>query len=314
MLLERDSNRTRSSGTYELSLADVRELTNDLERRYANPIAIAQAQREQRVCIAVDGHDPLSDIGRQLEQRIFNAEAGDHRPEVMRSEYGVYEDRSLFFLVYDTEAAEVTGVLRAVTGTAGFGPPVKSIRDSLHTEGYQAEFIDLTTDSTSYANPEVGIIGEHSNTSLLLDRKFVESYHGMRSGEGIFDIATIAVEKSARRQSMATAHFLIAAAYRATHILGIHHAVTFVRSDLLEYLREGLDMRWRDLAGLGATQYVDGDPFLSQPAYVSFHDFRRVVEANRHDVLLGRPLKMGPSYSSFLEFATSADVDHLFVL
>lgn len=314
MLLERDSNRTRSSGTYELDSGDVRQLTNELQVRYANPIAIAHAQREPRVCIAVDGHDPLSDIGRQLEQRIFDAEAGDHRPEVMRSEYGAYENRSLFFLVYDTERSEVTGVLRAVTGTAGFGPPVKSIRDSLHTHGYQAEFLDLTPNSQGYSNPEVGVIGEHANTSLVLDRKFIESYHGMRSGEGIFDIATIAVEKSARRQSMATAHFLIAAAYRATHMLGIHHAVTFVRSDLLEYLREGLDMRWRDLAGLGATQYVEGDPFLSQPAYVSFHDFRRVVEANRHDVLVGRPLKMGPSYNAFLDFATSAEVDHLFVL
>ena len=314
MLLERHPDLSRSSATYELTADEVADLTTELEVRYANPIAIASAQLERRVCIAVDGHDPLSDIGRQLEQRIFNDEAGDHRPTVMQSEYGPYEDRSLFFLVYDTKARAVTGVLRAVTGTAGFGPPVKSIRDSLHLEGYQAEFIDLTDADHGYSNREVGIIGEHANGSLMLDRKFVESYHGMRSGEGIFDIATIAVEKSARRQSMATAHFLIAAAYRATDVLRIHHAVTFVRSDLLQYLREGLDMRWRDLAGLGATQYVDGDPFLSQPAYVSFHDFRRVGEANRHDVLTGRPLKMGPSYASFLEFATSPEVDHLFVL
>lgn len=264
------------------------------------------------ICVAVDGADPIANLGRALEQRIFDAEAGDHSPEVMHAEYGPYEDRSIFFLAIDLATASVVGVLRCITGTAGFGQPVKSIRDAVRIRNYADDFIDLTEGSISL---DAGLLGRNAYANdALLSRGFVERYHGMRAGEGIFDVATLAVDTASRRSQMPVAHLLIAGCIRGMSVLAMRHTTTFVRSDLLGYLRETLNLPWSDLAGLGETQYVDGDPFLSQPAYLDFGALERMLSQARVDRSLGRPQKHNPEFERFVELVGSHDFDEVFLI
>ena len=48
-------------------------------------------------------------LGRMLEQRVFDGEYGGHSPEVMAAEYGPYDDRSVHVVVMDRIGAVAAG-------------------------------------------------------------------------------------------------------------------------------------------------------------------------------------------------------------
>lgn len=48
-------------------------------------------------------------LGRVVEQRVFDAEWGGHSPEVMLEEYGPYDDRSIFVVIVTSERAVACG-------------------------------------------------------------------------------------------------------------------------------------------------------------------------------------------------------------
>ncbi len=70
--------------------------------------------------VELAGSESVSDLGRELEQQIFDSVFGDtvpHTPELMTSEYGPYEDASQFYVVLDEASREVAGVLRTLQGS-----------------------------------------------------------------------------------------------------------------------------------------------------------------------------------------------------
>ena len=73
----------------------------------------------------------------------------------------------------------------------------------------------------------------------------------------------------------------MAAAIRSMEALNIAHIVTFIRTDLLNFLQTGLQMHFVPMADFEETQYVEGDPFLSQPAYLDYNDLRRTMISER---------------------------------
>ncbi|MEM7094706.1 MAG: hypothetical protein AAF567_17005 [Actinomycetota bacterium] len=48
-------------------------------------------------------------LGRATEQRVFDTEYGGHSPEVMASEYGPYDDRSIHVVIVDAEGPVAAG-------------------------------------------------------------------------------------------------------------------------------------------------------------------------------------------------------------
>ena len=114
---------------YDLTDGEIAALTEALYETNASFIEQLNAAGSRFGCIAVDGLDPLANIGRCLEQRVFDDEAGDHSVEFMDAEYGPYEDRSLFFLAIDPQQRSVVGAARGITGSVGFGPTTKTVHD-----------------------------------------------------------------------------------------------------------------------------------------------------------------------------------------
>ncbi len=307
---------------YDLSDDEITLRSQQLASRYSSFLRPLADSGVSFACVAVDGRDPLADVGRSLEQRVFDDEAGDHTIEVMHSEYGSYEDRSVFFLGYDIREGQISGCLRAITGTAGFGPMVKTMRDCLYIDSYRdlgaprpPEEIDLRDDSGTL-DPEVGLLGGHRNPpGHRLDRNFLESYHLMQPGEGIFDMATVVVSSAAREGAEERLSLLLyACSWRGALRLGMPHAVTFIRQDLLEVFRSHLGMAWEDLAGLGGTQYVEGDPFLSQPAYAHLDGFRHMFQRELIKGDLGLERKTPPPFDHFADLMVNPSAAGFFLL
>jgi len=314
--------QTRQTSRYDLTDAEIESLSDELRSRYRAFLSGLEQAGAAFGCIAVDGNDPLANLGRTLEQRVFDDEAGEHSVETMHVEYGAYEDRSTFFLGYDLRTGSVSGSLRAITGNAGYGPMVKSMRDCVSIESYRdlglpgaADEIDLR-ESALDIDLEVGFLGGHrSPPGHRLDRRFLESYHAMRPGDGIFDMATVVVPRSIRStEAQKMSLVLYACSWRGALALNIPHAVTFIRQSLLDDFRSRLAMDWEDLAGLGGTQYVDGDPFLSQPAYAHLEAFRHVFVRENTKAQLGIEQKSGPPFDSFVQLVMSPKTDPLFLL
>jgi len=296
-------------------------LIADIQVRFAAEIALAVRKGEPFLCLGLDSRDPLSDLCRWLERTVFDADAGGYTEDVMQSEWSSYEDQCFFFLAYDIEGQDVAGSVRIITGTVGFGPVVKTVHDCLHMDAYahfstRANTIDLTDRNVSF-HPETGVVGSHRNSgSTRLDRSFIESYHGMKPGEIIFDMATLVVRQPYRGEKSAlhVAQLLYAGTWRAALRLGAHHGLAFVRVDLLSVWRDLLGMPWDDLAALGCSQYFETDPYLSQPVYINYTDLQRLVSRALHTQQAGLPSKLSKPELNFVGLMGAPESDHLFVL
>lgn len=313
---------TQTASAYYLSAAERNDLHETLAQRYGSFLANVRNSGSPYGCIAVDGLDPLADLGRTLEQTVFDAEAG---AEDMEPAYGDYEDRSIFFLGVDATTGEALGCLRVITGTAGFGPPVKTMRDVLSRSSYRESFemsasddvvIDLRDNASTEVPTDLGRLGGHwHGDSLRLDRSLLEAYHAMQPGDAIFDMATIVIPKHIRaREAMRLSLVIYGGSWRGAQMLNVKHAVTFIRDNLLEDFRQVLGMGWEDLAGLGKTQYVEGDPYLSQPAYAHLEGFLHMLERERLNKAIGREPKAGEPFPTFIQLMNDDSCADLFLL
>ncbi len=111
------SEMSEWSGSYSLSDEGLRRLTSE--------VADTQPVLHDVGGVAVfrtAGTDPLSDLGRVCEQRVFDATFGHrvrHDPAMMAREYGPYEVCSEFFIalvVSDSSQPELAGALRVIRG------------------------------------------------------------------------------------------------------------------------------------------------------------------------------------------------------
>lgn len=315
---EQQSVSLASSPTdYVMSPTERDELAALLDRRYGADLARCRQLGHKGLVIAVQGTDPLAKLGRALEQRVFDAKAGNHSPEVMVQEYGEYEPQSSFFLAVDSSTGEITAVLRLLIGVSGIGTPVKTIRDTLrrasYRESFEAEVIDITDNSVSL---EAGVVGYSSSAGARLNRSTVETFHGMAPGELVADIATVAVSPDCRGADagLLWVPLLVAAAFRAMAALRLKHAVTFVQEDFLRAMREHYQVAWVDLCGLGPTQYVPGDPYLSQPVYLDVASTWRNAAASSIDREIKRPGKNNRLYDRLTKLMVLPSDDGRFVL
>ena len=304
--------------SYDLTSTEAEDLIEQLGDRYRNELLEARRHDVSAICLGLDGSDPLADLARSLEHEVFNHDAGGvFMPEDTAGEYTSYEKQSSFFLCVEVETLQVVGTLRAIIGSAGFGPMVKTMYDCLYLPEYEKPFIDLRDQQLPPVVREVGSIGKKVNHDCLgLDRTFVEEFHGMRPGDPIFDVSTMVVRPGARIDGnpMRVAQLLMAAAIRSMEVLNVAHIVTFIRSDLLNFLRNGLQMHFVPMADFEETQYVEGDPFLSQPAYLDYNDLRRTMISERLRSASGKPGTFRRLVSGFPELLLSDENDATFTI
>jgi hypothetical protein len=83
----------------------------------------------------LDG-DPAAEIARSVERAVL-LEAFGNTPEVLRAEYGPYEESSMFVCVIDHRARRPAGAMRMILPTLG-GPGLKSLNDVGPTWGEPA--------------------------------------------------------------------------------------------------------------------------------------------------------------------------------
>ena len=279
--------------SYDLTSTEAADLIDLLADRYCDELSEARQHNVSAICVGLDGSDPLANLARSLEHEVFNHHAGGvFLPEDTAREYANYEKQSSGGGGVEVETMQVVGALRAIMGSAGFGPMGKTMYDCLYLPEYEKPFIDLRDKQLPPVMREVGRIGKKLNHDCLgLDRTFIEDFHGMRPGEPVFDVSTMVVRQGARIDGnpMRVAQLLMAAAIRSMEALNVAHIVTFIRTDLLNFLRNGLQMHFVPMADFEETQYVEGDPFLSQPAYLDYNDLRRTMISERLRNASGRP-------------------------
>ncbi len=159
-------------------------------RRTADALA-AHPGAGRFVTLVVGPDEPLADVGRALERRIFEETFGNDAA-VMAAEYGPYERQSLFFVVLDRKRGVPAGVGRIIEDD---GPRVKTIVDA----------------------------PAHIGRSV----QEIAAIHGM-TGK-VWDFATIAVLKEYRgRASLAVSSLLYRAFIRAGRRAGARHVVAML--------------------------------------------------------------------------------------
>ncbi len=111
---------------YDLSAAQTELLTQRLLRTSARECS------DRFACFEIEGTDPLSDIGRQVEREVFQDSFGND-PEMLANEYRPYEDSSVFFLAVDTAGAVPAGVMRMIRHSAAGHKTLIDMQDPTRT-------------------------------------------------------------------------------------------------------------------------------------------------------------------------------------
>ncbi len=297
-------------GRYDLSASEVERLTAELATAHDAQLAKAKDDGHEHVIIAVDGRLPAADIGRDMEQTVFDADLGDHSLEMMRDEYGGYEDRSIFLLAYYIDSGTIVGSARLITGTAGFGPMVKTTRDVVHLARngrYETDVIDLR-DQPDELGIELGLVGRDPSKSSGLSRLEIERHHKMKPGDGILDVACIVIPPEHRgRQQIHVSAALFAGMWRVATALNMVHWVAMMQVSVFGMLVAGLGLDFRPLCGLDPIEYVEGDPELSQAGYLLSTDVLRTIEQNRS-------ASRGTFRGGFTAMQDASDFDSMYVL
>ena len=182
----------------------------------------AHAKSSMRM-VSLEGTDPRSDLARAVEQQVFDKTFGSilpHTPDLMAEEYGNYEERSIFFVVLDTETIEAAASLRIINGY-----PNKTL-------------CDLSRD---------GLLRSNSLGDLGLDK------------ESVWDIATAAVvpSRSASRMRQASTA-LYRALYWSSRYSGVTYWTSVIDRRVLR-LYNHLGIPFQRLPGTTDIDYL-GSP------------------------------------------------------
>ncbi len=189
-------------------------------RRTADALAAHPGPRGGRFVTFVAGPDqPLADVGRALERRIFEETFGNDAA-TMAAEYGPYEQRSLFFVVIDRRRGVPAGVGRIIEDD---GPRVKTLDDAPAHIGRSV--------------PEIMAV------------------HRMTTGR-VWDFATVAVLREYRgRASRAVSSLLYRTFLLAGRRAGVRHVVAMLDRRAYRNIRL-VGVPVETLAGSGAFSYL----------------------------------------------------------
>lgn len=180
---------------------------------------------EGTLCYSIDTDSPYADVARSVEREVFEKWFGNDA-EVMASEYGPYEEQSLFFLSVDVATKTPVGVMRVIKN----GPNgLKTMNDleSMAAEG----------------DPQLPKI----TASLAAEQHNIESY------EDCWDVGTVGVRKQYKELTADASVQLYRALYVSAMEHDVKHFVSIIDSKPLEKMKEFL--------GIPFVPMVDSEPF-----------------------------------------------------
>lgn len=219
-----DTEDSRVQPSYEISDRERLEIVRLLIERKLSPV-------ESRYGVYVVEHDdPAANLGRSVELEIFG-EFFQNDEQLMKREYGPYEQNSTFIIVLDEQKGEPAGVMRLISnGQNG----LKSLND-IGQPPWEKE----------------------------LDIIFQENDLNPEDLDHIWDIATLAVRKEYRGKTAVSAA-LYRALYLASEKRKIEYWVAILDNNVLELLAV-LGIHFKRYEGVGPASYL-GSP-ESTPVY-----------------------------------------------
>lgn len=286
--MQRMTNNALAGETrYALGTSDLAGLVANLERRHLKELENARRRLDSLVAIRIEHDDPIANLARVNEQRVFERDLGEnHTPELMMREYGPYETDSVFYLAFDARERRVVGSSRGIYGT-GISPP---------------KVFDLVEgDPTCRAD-----VLERFNRPL--DMALVRSLHDMHREDGILDFATLAVAPDARylarvAGSVRPSILLYSAMVRESHFIrGDTFGSGEATEQLLRFLRSLIGLPAVAIAGLPAFAAFEGDEVLSAPFIFRWSEW---VELHSGETSGGT--KLGRRIHQLAEGARSVD-------
>lgn len=274
-----NTRKLKSTKRYHMSAEQTRELSQQLIERFKPFVQSAADSGHSAACVAVDGTDPLSDLGRNVERQAFQTLADNLPPNTMREVYQPYEERSLFLLAINLQTGRVVATLRLIVGAGGIGPPTKAIRDIVEHPEYQPDVgkrVDLQ-DRWLLSSGSVGSVGRPIPS---VSRYALEKAAGVHPGATVLDVSSLArvPDLPARDAGITWTPMLAAALFRLSVHLEVRTIFAFLTTDLLNAIRQLCGAPWRDLASLGPVHFLPDDTFTSQPAYLDIEEFSKTLD------------------------------------
>jgi hypothetical protein len=227
---------TRSPQQYAYDLSDAER--NELTREFLGAKAILV--RDRFACFQIEGTDPFANIARQVEREVFEDTWGNDSV-TMKTEYGPYDESSVFFVVMDTKAKVPAGVLRMIRNSpAG----LKTI-------------VDLDDIIKSPIAP------------ITIAADDIMRHHGIDDLDRCWDGATAAIPRRYRRK-LAAVHVQILRVVGAAAIReDIQHFVAVLDAPVFRAARDVLGLPLVPLAGTPPFTHMDAPDNQAVYAHVS---------------------------------------------
>ncbi len=216
---------------YSLSPDQMLNLSHEL---FANKPPKPTPGTPEYVCYRFEGDSPYANIGRTLEQQIFNEAFPEHphTPEEMHKEYGAYEAASTFLISFDTETHQPAGVIRIIKNSpAG----LKTLNDLAKPADGEVEIRDWQLDTD----------------------EFMKAY-GIESLDDCWDIGTLGVLKERRSSAMKVSMQLYRALYASImdQESGVVHGVSIIDEKALGQLKKYMGLPMRRVPGTTPFTYL----------------------------------------------------------
>lgn len=233
---------------YNLTPEDVSTLSDELflarPPKYNTPF----------VCYRFDGESRYANLGRSLEQQIFNEAFPEHphTPEEMSRQYGPYEGASTFLISFDASSKRPVGVVRII-GNSEAG--LKTINDLLESDvtGGRAWTLDIPA--------------------------LLETY-GIASLDDVQDIGTLGVLRQYRTSAMD----ISAQLYRALYLTitdekeGVRHGVSIIDTKTLGQLKDYMGLPMQRIKGTQPFEYLGS---FAEATYSRPEEYRAAVIRKR---------------------------------
>lgn len=202
------------------------------------------------VCYKFEGNSPFANIGRTLEQRIFEEAFPDvpHDKELFEREYGPYDPASMFLVSFDAKTKEPVGVIRYIKNSSA---GLKTLND---------------------------ITGIAAEQGMTLNEENLRKTYGITSLDEVWDIGTVGVLKKIRSSQMAVSGQL----YRALYVSimdfdeGVIHGVSVIDSKTLGQLKEYMGLPMRPLLGMRPFKYLGSA--MSEATYSRPDEYHKAVQ------------------------------------
>jgi hypothetical protein len=217
-------------------------------------------------CYRIEGTSEFADIGRSIEGTVF-MDTFNNSAETMRDAYGPYEEASIFFVNFDTEAKKPVGVLRVIQ----------------NSEAGLMTLNDLASGKNMH-DTKTGLPVQRSVESVMSFHS--QGHSGRKEGfddlNDCWDVGTLAVlpEYRASTAGMAAASAqLYSSLYVSAMHANIKHFTSVIDAKLYRILTRFLGVPFEPLANTPEVNYMESAK--SRVAYAYVPDFYRIVDDHR---------------------------------